>query len=86
MKDEKDLNNTTIEKIMTVNPIVINQNKDFEKTISIMDKNGIFMIPLVEDDGRRIGICARPEILKEILNERAIFIGKKNVTTTIGEG
>jgi hypothetical protein len=45
MKDEKDLNNTTIEEIMTVNPIVINQNKDFEKTISI--KNGIFMIPLV---------------------------------------
>ena len=71
---------------MPVNPIVINQNKDFEKTISIMDKNGIFMIPLVEDDVLRIGICARPGILKEILNERAKLIGKKNVTTTIGEG
>ena len=47
MKDEKDLNNTTIEKIMTVNPIVINQNKDIDETIGVMDKNGIFMIPLV---------------------------------------
>ena len=46
MKDEKDLNNTTIEEIMTVNPTVINQ-KDIDETIGVMDKNGIFMIPLV---------------------------------------
>ena len=86
MKEGKDLNNTTIEEIMTVNPTVINQNKDIGETISIMDKNGIFMIPIIEDDRRIIGICPRHDILKEILNERSIFICKKNITTTIGEG
>lgn len=60
MKDEKDLNNTTIEEIMTVNPTVINQ-KDIDETIGVMDKNGIFMIPLVQDDRRRMGICPRAE-------------------------
>jgi predicted transcriptional regulator len=72
---------------MTVNPIVINQNKDIEETIDLINKNRISMIPVVEDDGRIIGICSRSDILKEILNERFVVIGrKKTTTTTIGEG
>ena len=87
IKEGKDLNNTTVGDIMAVNPIVIKQNKDIEEAIDIMDKNGIFMIPVVEDDGRIIGICSRSDILKEILNERFVVIGrKKTITTTIGEG
>src|SRR5215213_10197786 len=87
IKDGKDINSTTIGDIMTVNPIVINQNKDIEETIDIINKNRISMIPVVEDDGRIIGICSRSDILKEILNERFVVIGrKKTTTTTIGEG
>ena len=72
---------------MTVNPIVINQNKDIEETIDLINKNRISMIPVVEDDERIIGICSRYDILKEILNERFVVIGrKKTTTTTIGEG
>ena len=87
IKDGKDINSTTIGDIMTVNPIVINQNKDIEETIDLINKNRISMIPVVEDDGRIIGICSRSDILKEILNERFVVIGrKKTTTTTIGEG
>ena len=68
---------------MTVNPIVIKQNIDIEETIGIMDKNGISMIPVVEDYERIIGICSRSNILKEILNERFVVIGRKKSTTTI---
>jgi len=72
---------------MTVNPIMIKQNLDIDETIGFMDKNGIYIILVVEDDGRIIGICSRSDILKEILNERFVVIGrKKTVTTTIGEG
>ena len=86
IKDGKDINSTTIGDIMTVNPIVINQNKDIEETIDIINKNRVSMIPVVEDDGRIIGICSRSDILKEILNERFVVIGrKKTTTTTIGE-
>lgn len=46
---------------MPVNPIVINQKKDIEKTISIMDKNCISMIPVVDNDRRIIGIFPRSE-------------------------
>lgn len=67
---------------MTINP-----NKDMEETISIMDKNGISMIPVLEYDGRIIGICSRSHIFKEILNKRFLVIDrKKTATTTIGQG
>ncbi|MDR4510261.1 MAG: CBS domain-containing protein [Nitrososphaeraceae archaeon] len=87
IKDGKDLNNTTIGDIMKNNPLVTKQNDGIEETIDIMDKNGISMIPVVEDDGRIIGICSRSDILKEILNERFVMIGrKKTTTTTLGVG
>lgn len=87
INDGKDLNNTTIGDIMKNNPLVTKQNDEIEETIDIMDKNGISMIPVVEDDGRIIGICSRSDILKEILNERFVMIGrKKTTTTTLGVG
>lgn len=87
INDGKDLNNTTIGDIMKNNPLVTKQNDGIEETIDIMDKNGISMIPVVEDDGRIIGICSRSDILKEILNERFVMIGrKKTTTTTLGVG
>ena len=86
IKAGKDINSATIEEIMTVNPIVINQNKEIEETIDIMNKNRISMVPVVEDDGRIIGICSRSDIIKEILNERYVVIGRKKITTTtLGE-
>ncbi|MFL6524026.1 MAG: CBS domain-containing protein [Nitrososphaera sp.] len=51
-----------------------------------MDKNGIIMLPVVEKDGRLIGICSRSDVLKEILNERFVTIGMtRTLTRTIGD-
>ena len=50
IKDGKDINNNTIGDTMIVNPTLIKQNKDIEdQTIGVRDKNGIFMIPVLED-------------------------------------
>lgn len=87
IKSGKDLKITTANEIMTVNPLVINQDTEVDKIIDIMDKNNISMLPVIENDGRIIGICSRSDIIKEILNERFVTIGRKRtVTTTIGEG
>ena len=87
IKSGKDLKITTANEIMTVNPLVINQDTEVDKIIYIMDKNNITMLPVIENDGRIIGICSRSDIIKEILNERFVTIGRKRtVTTTIGEG
>lgn len=87
IKSGKDLKITTANEIMTVNPLVINQDTEVDKIIDIMDKNNISMLPVIENDGRIVGICSRSDIIKEILNERFVTIGRKRtVTTTIGEG
>jgi predicted transcriptional regulator len=51
-----------------------------------MDKNGMMMLPVVENDGRLIGVCSRSDVLKEILNVRFVTIGMtRTVTRPIGE-
>ena len=55
---------------MTFNPTVIKQNKDIEDpTVGVKDKNGISMIPVLEDYERIIGICSRSDILKQTLKD-----------------
>ena len=50
IKDGRDINNNTIGDTMTVNPTLIKQNKNIDnQTIGVRDKNGIFMIPVLED-------------------------------------
>ena len=87
IRDGKDLNTLLVRDLMTQNPSVVNQNTKIEEVIDIMDKKGIEMVPVVEDDdGRIIGVISRSDILKEKLNERFVTIGReRTVTTTIGE-
>jgi CBS domain-containing protein len=87
IRDGKDLNTLLVRDLMTQNPSVVNQNTKIEEVIDIMDKKGIEMVPVVEEnDGRIIGIISRSDILKEKLNERFVTIGReRTVTTTIGE-
>ena len=81
-----DLTTTVAKEIMSPNPVSVRQNTDVNEIIDLMDRNGIMMVPVVENDGRLIGVCSRPDILKEVLNERFVTIGRtKTVTTTVGE-
>ena|SRR5215216_4301580 len=85
-KNRKDLNTLLVRDLMSKNPSVVGQNTKIEEVIDIMHKKGIEMVPVVEDDGRLIGVVSRSDILKEKLNEKFITIGRqKTVTTTLGE-
>ncbi len=73
---------------MTKNPIVINQKTDMMDMIDIMDKKGIEMIPVIdeESDNRLIGVVSRKDIIEEKFNERFVTIGmRKTVTKTFGQ-
>ena len=53
---------------MKYNPTVIKQNKDIEdQTVGVKDKNGISMIPVLEDYERIIGICSEIRYIKRNL-------------------
>jgi predicted transcriptional regulator len=45
------------------------------------------MLPVVQNDGRLIGVWSRSDVLKEILNETFVTVGmKRTATRTICEG
>ena len=81
-----DLTKIMAKELMSSQPVSVQEDTDANEIIDRMDKNGIMMIPVVENDGRLIGVCSRSDVLKEILNERFVTIGMtRTVTRTIGE-
>jgi CBS domain-containing protein len=88
IRDNKNIDTLKAGDIMTRNPIVIDQETDMIEMIDIMDKRGIEMIPVVEqeNDNRLIGVVSRKDIIEEKFNERFVTIGmKKTVTKTLGQ-
>jgi CBS domain-containing protein len=81
-----DLTKIMAKELMSSEPLSVREDTDVKEIIDLMDKNGIMMLPVVENDGRLIGVCSRSDVLKEILNERFVTIGMtRTVTRTIGE-
>lgn len=88
IRDGKNLENMHARDLMTKSPSVVKQDTKIENIIDIMDKNGIEMVPVVEEetDSRLLGVVSRSDILAEKINERFVTIGRKmTVTTTLGE-
>ena len=88
IRDNKNIDGLKAGDIMTRNPIVINQKTDMMDMIDIMDKKGIEMIPVVdeESDNRIIGVVSRKDIIEEKFNERFVTIGmKRTITKTLGQ-
>ncbi len=86
IKNGGDLTTIIAKEIMSPHALSVKQDADINDVIDIMDRNGVMMVPVIENDGRLIGVCSRSDILKEILNERFVTIGRtRTVTTTIGE-
>ena len=76
-----DLTTMIAKEIMSPGPFSVKEDTDVSDIIDIMDKKGIIMLPVVQNDGRLIGVCSRSDVLKEILNERFVTIGMKRTST-----
>lgn len=77
IKDGKNLDNISAKDLMTPDPAVIYQDTTISEMIDIMYRKRIDMLPVVERDGRLIGVVSRQDILREKLNERFVTIDKK---------
>ena len=76
-----DLTKIMAKELMSSEPLSVREDTDVNEIIDLMDKNGIMMLPVVENDGRLIGVCSRSDVLKEILNERFVTIGMTRTVT-----
>lgn len=77
IKDGKNLDNISAIDLMTPDPAVIYQDTTISEMIDIMYRKRIDMLPVVEGDGRIMGLVSRQDILREKLNERFVTIDKK---------
>jgi CBS domain-containing protein len=85
IRKKKSLSNTLAKELMTSNPITVQEDTEVDEIIDLMDKYGILMIPVVQKDGRLVGVCSRSDVLKEILDQKFVTLGRKStVTTTLG--
>ncbi len=83
IKDNKNIDTLKAEDLMTRNPAIIKQETDIMNIIDIMDKKGIEMVPVVDEekDNRLIGVVSRKDIIEEKFNERFVTIGMKKTIT-----
>lgn len=83
----RNLSTTLAKEMMSPDPVTVHEDASVEEVIDLMDKFGVMMIPVVEkkDGGRLVGVCSRYDILKEILDQKFVAIGRtRTATTTIG--
>lgn len=71
VRDGKNIENMLARDIMTKNPLVVTQDTKVEDIIDIMDKQGIEMVPVVDEQAnkRLIGIVSRSDILMEKISK-----------------
>lgn len=82
IEEGKNLDNMSARDLMTRSPAVIQQDTTTSEMIDIMYRKRIDMLPVVEDDGRLIGVVSRQDILREKLNERFVAMDRKMPITT----
>ena len=88
IKENKDLDTLKARDLMTTNPKIVNQQTDMMEIITLMDDEGIEMVPVVDEDNdnRLIGVVSRKDILEEKFNEKFVTLGmKRTITKTLGE-
>ncbi|HYG00096.1 MAG TPA: CBS domain-containing protein [Candidatus Saccharimonadales bacterium] len=88
IKDNKDLDTLRARDLMTNDPKIVNQQTDMIEIIGLMDKEGIEMVPVVDEDNdnRLIGVVSRKDIIEEKFNEKFVTLGmKKTITKTLGK-
>ena len=78
LREGKSLGNITARDIMTPNPSVVKKDTSIEEIIDIMVEKEIVLVPVVQEDGKLIGVVARLDILRQKLNEGFVTIGERS--------
>ena len=73
------LSKVKVEKIMTKNPITVPPNFTVEETAEILLENKISGVPVVDDQGRVVGIITQADLFKVLISLTGMGMGKIGV-------
>jgi len=60
--ESRDANSTKVRDIMTRQPVTCREDDDLQKALDAMEKNQVRRIPVVDNDGRLVGIIAQADV------------------------
>jgi CBS domain-containing protein len=69
----KDLRSTKAEDLMS-KPICVQDDEDLDAVIAKMIANGIIRLPVVEENGKLVGVIARCDILSRMIEPEFVTV------------
>jgi CBS domain-containing protein len=69
----KDLRITRAEELMS-KPICVQEDEDLDAVIAKMTANGIIRLPVVQEDGKLVGVVARCDILSRMIDPEFVTV------------
>jgi CBS domain-containing protein len=62
----RDPQTTRVEEIASTNVVTVDPEQDLEEALRLMAQNHIWRLPVVEEDGRLIGIVAQADVARNV--------------------
>lgn len=60
--ESRDAHSTKVEVLMTRQPVTCREDDDLQKALNAMEKNRVRRIPVVDNNGRLVGIIAQADV------------------------
>ena len=64
--ERKDPGSTTVAEIASSNLVTIDPDQDLDEALRLMSSHQVRRLPVVEEDGRLIGVIAQADIAREL--------------------
>jgi CBS domain-containing protein len=61
----KDPNQTKVREVASTNLVTIDPQQDLEEALRLMAKHQVRRLPVVEEDGRLVGVVAQADVARE---------------------
>ena len=61
----KDPQSVTVREVASTDPVTIDPQQDLDEALQLMASNQVRRLPVVEEDGRLVGIVAQADIARE---------------------
>jgi CBS domain-containing protein len=61
----KDPDQTTVREIASTNVVTIDPQQDLDEALRLMAKHQVRRLPVVEEDGRLVGVVAQADVARE---------------------
>jgi CBS domain-containing protein len=80
------LNLRTAAELMTPQPITVRANATVKQAIGVMVDSGVSALPVVDDDGRPVGVLSQTDIVIHDRNKQAHAVPEYYTTTNLLSG